>query len=88
MKKITAIFLVLFFCVSAGNCLAKTVTYSYDQNGRLTAADYGKAEITYAYDNNGNLTRRQIKSDSAADSSWILFIPVTTNHGKAPAPRK
>jgi hypothetical protein len=38
-----------------------TVTYTYDDAGRLAEADYGGVHITYTYDDAGNLLSRQIE---------------------------
>ncbi len=50
------ILLCLFVPVSV---LAGTISYTYDNTGRLTGADYGSSRtIQYNYDNNGNLLKR------------------------------
>jgi len=36
-----------------------TISYTYDNAGRLTQANYGGKTIAYTYDNAGNLTQRQ-----------------------------
>ena len=53
-------FLVL--CLWFGSsALAETITYTYDNAGRLTKADYGDGgSIAYTYDSNGNLRRREV----------------------------
>ena len=39
---------------------ADTVTYTYDDAGRVTKAVYADKEITYKYDKSGNLLQRQV----------------------------
>jgi hypothetical protein len=40
-----------------------TVTYTYDDAGRLVGADYGESQgITYTYDEAGNLLQREVYS--------------------------
>jgi len=46
---------------------ADTVTYTYDDAGRLTKAVYADKEITYKYDKSGNLLQRQITNILTAD---------------------
>ncbi len=40
-----------------------TVTYTYDDAGRLVEADYGGIHIVYTYNDAGNLLSRQIEFD-------------------------
>jgi hypothetical protein len=40
-----------------------TVTYTYDEAGRLVDADYGGVHIIYVYDDAGNLTARRVELD-------------------------
>lgn len=48
---------------------ADTVTYTYDEAGRLSRVDYGNGKtITYAYDKSGNLLTRVIAAGSTAAS--------------------
>ncbi len=52
---------LIFFglAAAASSLLASDVTFTYDDAGRLIAADYGgDRQISYRYDANGNLTRR------------------------------
>jgi len=39
---------------------ARTVTYTYDNAGRLVGVDYGGRGITYTYDAAGNLLQREV----------------------------
>jgi len=56
---VLALFSVLYLycppCATAG-----TVTYTYDEAGRLTKAVYADKEIIYKYDKSGNLLQRQV----------------------------
>jgi YD repeat-containing protein len=50
---------------------APVVTFTYDNAGRLTIANYSSGKrITYAYDNSGDLTTLQILANE------MLFMPV------------
>ena len=54
--------LIFFFvgCSKKGDSNITTVSYSYDDTGRLTEADYGNGvAIKYTYDNNGNLLTKE-----------------------------
>jgi hypothetical protein len=52
-----------------------TVTYTYDDAGRLVEADYGGVQIVYDYDNAGNLLTRKVEFEK-------LYLPlVLRNHG-------
>ncbi len=44
---------------------AHSVRSTYDDAGRLVAADYGSARIDYTYDNNGNLLSREVLTGQA-----------------------
>jgi YD repeat-containing protein len=48
-------------CAGAG-----AITYSYDDAGRLVAADYKNRRIFYTYDNNGNLLTMQVQTDNSS----------------------
>ncbi len=53
--KVTLLILITI-CVIASNVTADNVTYTYDDAGRLTKADYGNGmKITYTYDKAGNI---------------------------------
>ena len=55
-----AMVMILSLFVS-GFVFAGTITYTYDNAGRLISADYGGGKtIAYTYDNNGNLLTRNI----------------------------
>lgn len=57
----TTIFCLVLSLVAATAFAAETVTYSYDDAGRLTNAAYGGgANIAYAYDAGGNLLMRTV----------------------------
>jgi YD repeat-containing protein len=50
---------------------ALVVTFTYDNAGRLTIANYSSGKrITYAYDNSGDLTALQILANE------MLFMPI------------
>jgi YD repeat-containing protein len=45
----------------AAAAVAGTVSYTYDDAGRLVKVDYGDGRsISYTYDNGGNLLRREV----------------------------
>jgi len=55
------------------------ITYTYDEAGRLTRADYGGGKrIAYTYDNAGNMLRREalagsnVRGDINGDKSLTL----------------
>jgi YD repeat-containing protein len=53
----------LLVCLSP-RAEAVSITYTYDNAGRLTKADYGGDKIIqFVYDNNGNLLERSMTSD-------------------------
>jgi YD repeat-containing protein len=59
--KLRAVLSLLILCV-CGATSASTVTYIYDDAGRLINADYGnERSISYTYDANGNLLSRKVK---------------------------
>ena len=73
-------------CLLMGICLltalparAVNITYTYDDNNRLTAVDYGESKrIAYTYDEDGNLTARDY------DRKWqlafiLLLLKKTTS---------
>jgi YD repeat-containing protein len=62
-------FAVMLFTFTASLCIvsAGTVTYIYDDAGRLIKADYGNgAAIGYEYDDAGNLLERGITGEEPA----------------------
>lgn len=81
---LTAMF-VLAALISATPAVAGTVTYTYDDAGRLIEADYdGGKSITYTYDNAGNLLQ-QVTTVSSADTTPDPFtfteqadVPINT----------
>ena len=86
MKKIISIytlFLLLAFAVCAH---AGTITYTYDNAGGLTKADYGSGKsITYTYDNAGNLLNETASSPTAEGpdlTAKVLKPPATVKVGK------
>ena len=57
-----AMVMILSLFVS-GFVFAGTITYTYDNAGRLTGADYGGGKtIAFTYDNNGNLLTREVET--------------------------
>lgn len=51
---------------------ARTITYSYDANGRLTGVDYGEGKaITYRYDNAGNIIQQGAGAPGGAAKAYI-----------------
>jgi len=68
MKRVCVIFLamtlvgVIFIAGAPEVVRAATISYTYDDAGRLTRADYGADKsIVYTYDSNGNLLQRAIQ---------------------------
>ncbi|MBI5606504.1 MAG: hypothetical protein HY879_24490 [Deltaproteobacteria bacterium] len=60
--------LILFGLSTTG--FAGTISYTYDNAGRLTRADYGGGKsIDYTYDNNGNLLNRTVTAGPGADTT-------------------
>ena len=55
------LFYLLCFCLIP-YATADTVTYKYDNAGRLTEAKYGSKVIKYTYDAAGNLLSRVIQA--------------------------
>ena len=50
-----------YLLLLAAAALAGTVSYTYDDAGRLVKVDYGDGRsISYTYDNGGNLLRREV----------------------------
>ncbi len=75
----------VFGLVPAG-ARAGTVSYSYDEAGRLLQADYAGATIDYVYDANGNLLERTVTEDEviytliyrAGTGGTVDGLPVVT----------
>ncbi len=60
--------LALFFAVPAQ---AADITYTYDNAGRLTKADYGEGRsIAYTYDSGGNLILRDV-TQALASTAYV-----------------
>ena len=59
----------LFFLVFlVPPAFSATITYQYDDAGRLIGADYGGGKtITYTYDKNGNLLQRKVQEGSTVE---------------------
>ncbi len=61
-----AAFSLLLTLYAVPSATAGTVTYTYDDAGRLVVADYGNGtqitRITWTYDKNGNLLKREVTS--------------------------
>ncbi len=65
-----AFFVFAILCVVATQAAADTVTYTYDNAGRLTKSDYGGGNnITYTYDKAGNL----LSKVSVFQTAWVDF---------------
>jgi uncharacterized protein (TIGR03437 family) len=66
---------VLLFSLFHAAVVAQTVSYSYDNAGRLTRADYGsRGSITYSYDGSGNLVSRQVQAPTSALAPVITSV--------------
>jgi YD repeat-containing protein len=67
----------------AATALAGTVSYSYDDGGRLVKVDYGDGRsIAYTYDNSGNLLRREVTAPAPPSDPGQT---AATKPGPAPA---
>jgi YD repeat-containing protein len=67
--RIRTIFLYVTLCI-AGMLYADTVSYTYDDAGRLTSVTYSSgATITYSYDPAGNLTARTVTAPASPASA-------------------
>ncbi|NCC62506.1 MAG: hypothetical protein EOM12_16570 [Verrucomicrobiae bacterium] len=54
------------------------ITYSYDENYRLTGANYhNEAVITYAYDRAGNMTDHMVLTDEKYLKPFLLYFTMT-----------
>jgi uncharacterized protein (TIGR03437 family) len=63
------------FALLSTALVAQTVKYTYDNEGRLTKADYGtKGSIAYTYDASGNLVNRQVQSPISANVPLINSV--------------
>ena len=65
-----AILAALLLCLQAP-AGAGTVTYTYDEAGRLTKANYGSKVITYTYDSAGNVLEEKI---GAPETGYDLTV--------------
>ena len=79
-ERVSAIVLVAFavmlFTFTASLVSAGTVTYDYDDAGRLVKVDYGDGKIIeYNYDNAGNLLTREISvmPDLVITEKWVCW---------------
>ena len=52
-----------------------TISYSYDDAGRLMQVDYGEGSIAYAYDSNGNLLERVVSGEAVEQ---VLYLPIVS----------
>jgi YD repeat-containing protein len=75
--------LCLFLAAVSVYAEQETVTYAYDDAGRLISADYGDGRsITYTYDNAGNLLQRVVQAPLAC--SLTCEATVTPIDGLSP----
>jgi YD repeat-containing protein len=58
---------------------ASTITYTYDDAGRLTEANYGDKAIKYTYDAAGNLLKREVTGTGGEGEVALYFPHVDTN---------
>ncbi len=75
-RKYLAFFVFAILCVISAQVAADTVTYTYDNAGRLTKADYGSGKgITYTYDKAGNITKIVIGPAAPVNmqTAWVDF---------------
>ena len=78
MRMRLILFILITICVIASNATADNVTYTYDDAGRLTKANYGKGRaITYTYDKAGNIIEKKV----TATADPILDIKANGSDG-------
>jgi YD repeat-containing protein len=72
-KYLIQIFTSFVFVLLAATSFAGSVTYTYDDAGRLTLADYGDGKsISYTYDDNGNLLQREVQGNEGTTDTLIM----------------
>ena len=89
MKTLWAVLVGVLLLALYTSSSAFTVTYTYDDTGALTGADYGNRAITYTYDGTGNILRIKAAatkftltaSRSGAGSGAITSSPAGINCG-------
>jgi YD repeat-containing protein len=76
MKKLYSAYTMILLLTFTGSTHAGMITYTYDNAGRLTKADYGSGKtIAYLYDNAGNLIRGTSASvNTLADAILVLRV--------------
>ncbi len=85
MKKmfILTFLVTIFIFVTSISGLSGTITYTYDDAGRLIKVDYGDGKsISYTYDNNGNLLERETKGVN--NPPTISSFSANSTSGHAP----
>jgi YD repeat-containing protein len=76
MKK-TIIAYIVGAALAVSAFAAETISYAYDDAGRLTQADYGGPKIEYVYDANGNLLRRAASGGGGGATYTLRYLAGT-----------
>jgi len=72
MKRVSIILVLLMW---VGSACAGTITYSYDEQHRLSGVNYNnQATITYEYDEAYNLTKYEVLTDSNYLKPFLLYF--------------
>ncbi|RLA94101.1 MAG: hypothetical protein DRG25_03235, partial [Deltaproteobacteria bacterium] len=78
MKKLLAmmtLFFLLLFLQGTKDGKAGTITYTYDDAGRLIKEDFGDGNvIEYTYDNAGNILQKTVKTGQAPPQQFTLTV--------------
>lgn len=68
-KQATRFLIALMFLFALNVLLADTITYKYDDAGRLVSVAYPNGStIAYVYDNNGNLLSKTVTAPSQSSA--------------------
>ncbi|NCC51695.1 MAG: hypothetical protein EOM20_10820 [Spartobacteria bacterium] len=79
MNKIFTLLIMMFCLVSViAHAGPGRITYSYDENYRLTGANYhNEAVISYEYDRAGNMTDHMVLTDEKYLKPFLLYFTMT-----------
>jgi YD repeat-containing protein len=80
-RYLTWIFMSFSVFFLAATVFAGSITYTYDDAGRLTMADYGEGKsISYTYDDNGNLLQREVQGSES--TTYTLTVNQGSGSGQ------